>query len=596
MAQQIRRSQFLTVYGPGAILEGPDGPRVIPTLQGSEVFTDHNPVDFEITDLRMSRVLLNGAGIVRVPSNAELGLTENDAIYRTHPFPSWALCVQHGILYLKTTPDNRACPFDPPLANIPNAWRRVRMQAIRFVRVCPKGHLDDVDWGAIINHNNPGCRPHYLRWQGGGGALRNINIVCPECGGRVNLGYAYSRPWHCSGRFPELGKDRPGCDAPAKILQRGAANLRIPEVKTALTIPPRSTNLHRLLEGTALRTALHLGALTKQALLDAAAALPADLLPPRVIVELRNFDEVAVAQAIRDILDAADPASIEELRLEEFKALRNAAANGAPVQPPRTPWEKPQFEVRKSLVRSVKGPSGRTLRITPVNRLRVVMVQVGYRRVPTGDPLEAQLVERTFDHGGRLWYPGVELFGEGIFIDLDPGPDTVATARHFPMRGQPNEKWFLAWIDPDEYEQRLRPGERDQLHPVFVWWHTLAHRIINALAVDSGYASASVRERVFIQTDSDGNAGGGILLYTAQPGGDGTLGGLIALAADFESVLGSAFRYLDACSNDPLCGDERFDKAKYNGAACYACALVSETSCEHRNMRLDRNLLLDNLP
>ncbi len=66
-----------------------------------------------------------------------------------------------------------------------------------------------------------------------------------------------------------------------------------------------------------------------------------------------------------------------------------------------------------------------------------------------------------------------------------------------------------------------------QLHPVFVWWHTLAHRLINALSVDSGYSSAAVRERVYVYLNTtDGSFDGGILLYTVQPGGDGTLGGL----------------------------------------------------------------------
>ena len=70
----------------------------------------------------------------------------------------------------------------------------------------------------------------------------------------------------------------------------------------------------------------------------------------------------------------------------------------------------------------------------------------------------------------------------------------------------------------------------------------------------------------------------------------------MALVSSFERVLATALNSLDTCSNDPLCGEEEFGPGKYKGAACYACALVSETSCEHRNMRLDRNLLLENLP
>jgi len=244
-------------------------------------------------------------------------------------------------------------------------------------------------------------------------------------------------------------------------------------------------------------------------------------------------------------------------------------------------------------VRTLTGPRGHRLRVTPVNRLRVVMVQTGYRRL---DPLNPP-VDRVYDDGQRCWYPGVELFGEGVFVDLDPGSQADTPAIHFPLSGASANAWFDAWISPRDFDQRIRPEERDQLHPVFVWWHTLAHRLINALAVDSGYSSASIRERVFVDVDEDsGDAGGGVLLYTAQPGGDGTLGGLVALVPEFERVLETAFRNLDACSNDPLCGEETFAPGKYNGAACYACAMVSETSCEHRNMWLDRKLLLENLP
>ncbi len=135
------------------------------------------------------------------------------------------------------------------------------------------------------------------------------------------------------------------------------------------------------------------------------------------------------------------------------------------------------------------------------------------------------------------------------------------------------------------------------MHPVFVWWHTLAHRLINALSIDSGYSSAAVRERVYNDIDpGTGQAHGGILLYTAQPGGDGTLGGLIALVPHFDRVLRAALNTIDACSNDPLCSEEQFRAGRYNGAACYACQLISETSCEHRNTRLDRTLLMENLP
>ncbi|MBA3532203.1 MAG: DUF1998 domain-containing protein, partial [Ardenticatenales bacterium] len=578
----------------------PEGPRVIPVLALSELFSQQRrPVDFEITDLRLSQALLNGAGILRLPSNAELNELDSQSIYSTIPFPSWALCVKHGLLYRKRTHDNRACPRCGPLINQFEAWKQVRRQAIRFVRACAAGHLDDVDWIRIV-HQHDNCQPAYLCWRGGGGALRQIDIVCPTCDNCINLGLAYSREWPCSGRFPEWGGDRPGnCNQHSKIIQRGAANLRISELQTALTIPPRSTPLHRQLEITVVRAILlSQPILSKQALLDALQPLVAQtLLRQAVITEISNHPETEILAAINDTIAGPLPADARSLRLDEFGALRYAATFGAPPQQSSRLGDPHQFEVVHAQVRTLTVPipngGGHLFRITPVNRLRVVMVQTGYRRLdPLNDPVDC-----VYDDGQRDWYPGVELFGEGIFIDLAPTNQPTATARHFPLNGSVADTWFDSWIDPQRYDPRLHPENRDQLHPVFVWWHTLAHRLINALSVDSGYSSAAVRERVFIEIDENtGDAGGGILLYTVQPGGDGTLGGLVALVPQFEQVLESALRNIDACSNDPLCSEETFAPEKYNGAACYACALISETSCEYRNMRLDRNLLLDNLP
>src|SRR6266700_9899 len=113
--QALRRSQFITTYGPGAILEGRMGPRIIPALEYSDVFSNERPIHtFEITDSRLSSALLEGARIVRLPSNAELNLSEAYSIYKTDPFPSWALCPNHHILYIKRPEDGgdprKACP------------------------------------------------------------------------------------------------------------------------------------------------------------------------------------------------------------------------------------------------------------------------------------------------------------------------------------------------------------------------------------------------------------------------------------------------------------------------------------------------------
>jgi MrfA Zn-binding domain len=88
----------------------------------------------------------------------------------------------------------------------------------------------------------------------------------------------------------------------------------------------------------------------------------------------------------------------------------------------------------------------------------------------------------------------------------------------------------------------------------------------------------------------------GILLYTAAPDSEGTLGGLVALGGP--KVLG---RHLDQaldsmrrCASDPLCAEHHpmRDGLTLHGAACHACLFLPETSCERGNKYQDRSVLV----
>jgi hypothetical protein len=108
-----------------------------------------------------------------------------------------------------------------------------------------------------------------------------------------------------------------------------------------------------------------------------------------------------------------------------------------------------------------------------------------------------------------------------------------------------------------------------------------------------------VLERVYALSGS--RTGGdidrcGILIYTASAGAQGTLGGLVATASRFAHILRSALERLRICSNDPVCADHEPDDTSgdraTHGAACHGCLLIAETSCEMRNLFLDRSLLV----
>jgi Domain of unknown function (DUF1998) len=573
--QELRPSQFITTYGPGSILETRSGPVVPKTMD--QLFTSirRQPSDFEILDERLTRAALGGARITRVPTNAELSAPADQVVHPTWPFPFWSLCTGHGmeqILY----PSDRGCPRCTA-AGVRSDRLKAGREAIRFVIACRAGHLDDVPWQRLVHGPGARCQPGYYIWRGGGRALRFVTIECPDCHATENFGTAYARPWTCSGRLPEAGlrPAQPMCPHSASIHQRGAANLHVAEVVSALTIIDMPARLHNVVNDarvlTIASTLRSLNLLDRDTFLR---QLRDQQIPDAAIGLIEDADWDQVLDALGQLVGGR----ARPVKLEEFERLQNAATNGAPPVPPAQPGAPPLFEVRRGSVRTFAGPSGRlTFRVTPVSRLRMVMVQTGYRRV---EPLGRDVVPTMFAWGGADWFPGVQLFGEGIFIDL---PDDGLR-----LDGGRTQAWADRTTNADD------PDDAERQHAVHVWWHSLAHRLLRTLSIDSGYSSAAIRERTYLNS-AGGHVTGGLLLFTVQPGGDGTLGGLIALVDRFGDVLHSALEDLADCSNDPLCADAP-TQAGAPGAACYSCLLASETSCEHRNLALDRLLLLDNRP
>jgi hypothetical protein len=98
-----------------------------------------------------------------------------------------------------------------------------------------------------------------------------------------------------------------------------------------------------------------------------------------------------------------------------------------------------------------------------------------------------------------------------------------------------------------------------------------------------------LRERVYISRDG---SNGGILIYNTSPGDDSGMGGLAGTVDSFSDIINGAIDSLLICSNDPLCIDVDKSSESINGSACYSCLLISETSCEHRNLWLDRHIVI----
>ena len=88
----------------------------------------------------------------------------------------------------------------------------------------------------------------------------------------------------------------------------------------------------------------------------------------------------------------------------------------------------------------------------------------------------------------------------------------------------------------------------------------------------------------------------GILIYTAAGDSEGTLGGLVRLGRPdrLAPVVNRALNRASWCSADPVCSENLGGQGSRlaNLAACHACILLPETSCETINQGLDRSMIV----
>src|SRR5437868_9698842 len=89
----------------------------------------------------------------------------------------------------------------------------------------------------------------------------------------------------------------------------------------------------------------------------------------------------------------------------------------------------------------------------------------------------------------------------------------------------------------------------------YVLLHTFAHAAIRELALECGYSAAGIAERIYARGGERPMAG--VLLYTAAPDSEGTLGGLVSLGRRdrLGPLIGQALDAARLCSSDPLCAE-----------------------------------------
>jgi len=124
------------------------------------------------------------------------------------------------------------------------------------------------------------------------------------------------------------------------------------------------------------------------------------------------------------------------------------------------------------------------------------------------------------------WVPTFDVRGEGIFLQVSE------TAMQAWLRSTVVQHCEHIFFGAHQRWRTIRGLEPNDGYPTmrYVLLHSLAHALLRQFSVECGYAAASIRERIYSRPPSDESEPmAGILLYTAAPDSEGTLGGLVSL-------------------------------------------------------------------
>lgn len=582
----LRRSAAASLFGPGAVIDFRAGDAPISAVAAGLEEWDRN---FPPAGMRNEQTVLEarlqkklGVQGFRLPpvSADEFDRPDNKALVAVR-FPNWLQCPQcNRLAESRAWSDESGQPglYCAQCTQRMPGRRKVWVVPVRFVMACEAGHLDEFPWHAWVRHNE-GCQKRtFLSLVSERAGLAGLILSCPNCHARRSMDRVFSEEtWetfpNCRGRRPWLAGADETCEHKARAVQRGASNLYFPVVVSALSIPPWSDQLQEAL-GVMWDQFVNVEDPEDRAQLVRILA-KGELRP--VLAELGLTPEAFVEQLNRR-LDSHEQINTEDLRGEEHRQFTSGIADHGPDR---------EFEMRpQTIPASVAYWFSHLVRVV---RLREVSALTGFTRIhPPGDPDSpnvAPISMRRLD-----WLPAIEVRGEGIFLEIDS-----CALSEWEKKASVVERIRVL----DERHQaswRERFGDAKQASPITprrVLVHTLAHALMRQLTLDCGYSSTALRERLYV---GDGDTPmAGLLIYTATTDDDGTLGGLQREGTPdrMERTIVAAIQAQAWCSSDPLCIEDLLaGDGGMSLAACHACVLSPETSCEEFNQFLDRALLV----
>lgn len=632
--KQIRTGQLIAPFGPGSIYTDRRGvPHVVAGLDHwfkqwdaglGRMVTCTNSQEFERFEPRLS-ALLRVARFCAPP--------DYRAFRRTNPadqpppnanlfvpalrFPRW----------YRQTRTGEMRRFNLDAAQLPNTQGGGRWQPVRFVSVCSAGHLCEFPWKQWIGCQCQGDGSLFLLDRGGS-ELSSIQIECRTCPRPSPTSYnrrslagttikpnvalgeqsAFQRAGiACPGDRPWLGEgaSEQSCNQPLIAGLINQTNLYFPRTISAIALPdlrpvnPAITTIRNEIAllptiGVA-RTVWNMGdragtvAMVKAGL-DALGIVSDPVLIQEALQSL--FDVTAAQLPAGTVQPAAPESDFVAFRRAEFNIIRNQVND---------PQNVPDLRVIPTDVPPEL--SAWFVRVNLVERLRETRVFYGFDRLEQNNNSHPQMPDIAMRQLFRdppttppdRWLPAVEVFGEGIYVELDEHRLTEwQTTRADWLRDRLDDGFVARVGGVFQTLPPLSPANREWASR-YLLVHSLAHILINQLVFECGYSTASLRERLYVSPDSAAPMAA-FMIYTAAGDAEGTLGGLVRLGRPerLGPVVRRALGRASWCSADPVCSEHLGGQGSKlaNLAACHACVLLPETSCETINQGLDRAMVV----
>lgn len=585
----IRAAQLVSPFGPGAVVDL--GNEAFACVDISRWPAGECPT---LQDNPLQRAL--GKAIRRPPLEEQAGEIPFSR------FPRWLFCPNCRRLYNYLPANEEANEFRSPACESA-ACGDAALVPMRFIAVCDQGHLQDVDWFKWAHRNSQVASGGQCNRQtakltfettgASGGDFNAMSIACSSCSAKNTFEGLTSKPFPfgCLGKQPWEGyRESIGCPALPRVFPRAASNVYYAQTRSALDISQGAEESSGKLAALQAWLASHHG-------LGAIRSVKAVMPNWEQMTSLYGF---IVEEGVREY-----GLGEEETRAAVVAAIKgaNEVITGDGIGRPDSsqhgfikaewPHLSGARQVMSGNLRTrpipLKGKWPASFcepfeQVTLVERLREVRALIGFKRMKPDNTA----AEVPVDLGHGLdWLPGIETFGEGIFLKLAEAYVAAWEIRVAPMVAERTKRLQEACV------RWGRDPARTYASPRFIALHTLAHGLLRRLAFDAGYSSTSIRERIYC--DHSPSPAAGILLYTSDGDSEGSLGGLVRQGSPdrFLGTLTRALADLSWCSADPVCSEmEAQGIDGMNAAACHACALVSETSCTFNNSLLDRRLVV----